>query len=1272
MNTSNLKLSNRQMEVVQNFESVSKKKVNGGSKIASPQSLRKEQNVNTADNIAYPSSSTYKRYDQITHVYNKTDMYTGSDVKVEREEWLYDVENDKMYLSTIDFVPTCEKIYMEILSNASDNVGRSRRAGVDPGKIEISVNRSTVSIKNYGLPIPIELTDEKDMYVPQMIFGELLTSSNYDNERLDAGTNGIGAKATNIFSNEFMVIIESHTRHLKYTQVWNNNMRTCGEPTIEKFKGKHSSVQVVYNMDFARFNYPIPNGDDGGYPDEVFNLFARHAVDVSFTAKTKVIFNGKEFDFQNIKDYARLYFGDAVDTAVIHYQWPEGTEIVKKTGGFQTAKQKDVTPDVELIAIDTPDAGSHVSFVNCAMTKDGGVHVNASIKAVGEKTVQMINDSVMKKLVRINKGKEIDAKEKRSHTISINDVKPHISILLSVKVANPKFSSQTKTQLQSPTPKIEVTDAELRAISKWKLNDRLYAALNAKQFNKASKTDGKLSKYVRTTKGVDANFAGKAQRLKCTLYATEGDSGAGYADKLIALMPGGRDFSGVYPMRGKGLNVMNASELRVDANKEITELKKMLGLKERLDPALKDTWYLDDANFSKLRYGSLMIMADSDLDGKHIIGLLLNFFHCRFPSLLARGYVKFYRTPIMRVKRGKNTLSFYSQKEYDEWTKVNQNYSSWEHKYFKGLGTSTDSQIADDYKNCRMVTCVYDDNAASSMVLAFNKAKEMRQKRKEWMKEWKETEEDTSDKQPISTFINHELILFSMANVQRAIPKLMDGFKESHRKVIHGAHLKFNIGPLDKEYKELKIAQFGAFIAEKVNYHHGERILDDVIVGLAQDFTLSNNISLFTKDGQLGTRFAGGKDASESRYTFTRPAKLFSYIFRREDQPILKSIIDEGEPVEPETFYPIIPLILVNGAHGIGTGYSTFIPNHNPLDIINWLKLKLQGVDDKHLPKLVPWYRGFTGKIEIVEKTGDDIRVVSSTNADTEPNSEITELPDSDEEDNQFADNKDNDKNPDSNADPTVVEHRHGNVPTYSMISEGNYHIDKRGHVVITELPVGGKWPAVYNKWLEELLEKKLINYKYNQSIGDKVYFEIGGLDPQHISTTTLKLKRPLSLSNMVVLNKEGKPVRYNNATEIMKDYFKERLQVYVARKDFDIGNIQLEINELNEKLNFIKAIIDKNLLIINRPKAEIYENIQKLGLSKEIFDTDKVKLRNCTQDEVNKIVEKINFKQQLRTQLINTRPEDIWLRELKELEVAYRAEYKLAKPGVSLSIKKK
>lgn len=349
-----------------------------------------------------PTAQSYVQMDPREHAYNKPEMYGVLDQKILRDETLYDVTNTKMVESNIEYVPGCERLFLEIISNASDNVGRSRRAGVDPGKIDVVMTSSTISITNYGLPIPIEIHPEKKIYVPEMIFGTMFTSSNYHVDRHEVGTNGVGAKIVNIFSTEFKVCVHDSIRKLKYVQIWRNNMKDKDIPEITPYNGIFSAVQIIYTMDFPRFGYTE-------YPQEAYSLYARHCADISFTAKTVVTFNGAEFNYSAIKEYARLYFGDIVDTGITHYQWPTGTEIIKRKG-CQFSKNNTFA-EIEMIAIDTPDAGRHISFVNCMMSREGGIHVDAAVSAVAGNTVEMINDVAIKKLTKMNKGNTLKLRE---------------------------------------------------------------------------------------------------------------------------------------------------------------------------------------------------------------------------------------------------------------------------------------------------------------------------------------------------------------------------------------------------------------------------------------------------------------------------------------------------------------------------------------------------------------------------------------------------------------------------------------------------------------------------------------------------------------------------------------------------------------------------------------------------------------------------------------------------------------------------------------------
>lgn len=1196
----------------------------------------------SSSSLTAPTASTYKKRDLRTHVYLEPDIYICSAAKMLRPEWVYDAAKGQIVTKDIEFPYGCERIFLEILSNASDNANRSRRAKVDPGIINVTMNDTTVTVTNHGLPIPVEMHPTEHVYVPELIFGSLLTSSNYETERHEAGKNGVGAKATNIFSTRFEVKIEDHIRHLSYTQTWETNMTICHPPTITPFDGKSSSVTVTYDMDFERFGY------SDGYPEEAEELFHRHCIDISCMAKIGVTFNEHLSEFTNIKEYGRLYFGDQVETALVHYQWPPGCKVIRRKNGEEVAKEPGVLPIVELLAVDTPDEGQDISFVNSLMTREGGVHVQEAFKAVGGPAVKIINEQSLKRLARSAKGKEIDTKDKNANTINIKEVRGHISLLLSVRVVNPGYTSQTKSFLSEPTPRIRLEESELKIFGRWKLIERLHAALEAKLFNSLSKTDGKLRRYVKLEHGVDANEAGKAERHKCWLWITEGHSGSTYAESLLDLVPGGRNYAGVLPMKGKGLNVMNARDEQLQNNKGISELKKMLGLCEGMD-------YEIEENFERLRYGGgVMIMADSDLDGLHIIGLLLLFFNCRFPSLLKRGFVCYYKTPILRVTYNRKVRKFYSQREYEEWAAKTPNADRWVPKYYKGLGSSGDEDIADDYKTKKIVLCVYDELTPGAMELAFNK--KLSDRRKEWIMQFNpalqldvisSASATSTEQQLISSFITYEMVLFSIANLQRAIPRLLDGFKESQRKVMFGVHKEWTITTSTKIYEQIKVAQLAAAIAKCSNYHHGEDNLNDVIIGMVQRFVGSNNIPWLCQEGQFGTRFYLGKNAPAPRYIHTMPEAVMPYIIRREDDPILVRIKEEGKVAEPISYYPVIPMVLVNGCQGIATGFSTLIPNHNPLDLINWIKTKLEG--NTPSDTLVPWYRGFRGKIEIIERVvPGKVKIVQRTRVGTK----VTTVNDSAQlevtEDQLLPEEKETVETPEDEEEEVVL--ASPPRPLYSMRSQGIFEENSKGNIIITELPLG-RSTHNYCKWLDTMVEEKKISGYRNMSSKDVINFELMGFKGKATSDN-LKLVRIFPLTNMVLLDENNLPRHYDSSVAIIQEFFARRLPIYQQRKESMLASMKKTIAHLNDKIRFIEAVLDGSLVLINNKIASITETMKQLNIPIEIYNESRT--RNLSEDDILELKKKVAALRAEEQALTRSSIEELWYRDLNELEQFY------------------
>lgn len=557
-----------------------------------------------------------------------------------------------------------------------------------------------------------------------------------------------------------------------------------------------------------------------------------------------------------------------------------------------------------------------------------------------------------------------------------------MTIFVNCLIENPSFDSQTKENMtlraSSFGSTYKVSDAFIRNISKSGLVDNIVRWVKFKEDEQMSKADtGKMARRLKINKLEDANLAGvRPHNKKCTLILTEGDSAKALV--LSGLSVVGRDHYGVFPLRGKVLNVRDATNTQIMNNAEITNIKAILGLKHGKTYTSVD----------ELRYGKLMLMTDQDHDGSHIKGLLINFIDSMFPSLLdIPGFLLEFITPIIKCKhrRTKKEIAFFTIPEYETWAEEHNKNSEWEPKYFKGLGTSDKADARKYFSDLATHEKEFEVASAEERQLvdmAFNK------KRATDRKEWLATYEPgiyidhNVNKIKIGDFVNRELMLFSMADNIRSIPCVVDGFKPGQRKVFFGTIKR-------GKNSEIKVAQLANYVAGLTQYHHGEASVAATVINMAQDYVGSNNINLLVPCGQFGTRHDGGKSAASPRYLFTKLAKIARTVYHPDDDEILEYLIEENKPIEPKWYIPIIPMVLVNGADGIGTGWSTSIPNYCPRAIAENLKRLMNG---EELEKMTPWFRGFKGEIVATSESG---KYISNgvANITEEGHIKVTELP---------------------------------------------------------------------------------------------------------------------------------------------------------------------------------------------------------------------------------------------------------------------------------------
>ena len=845
-------------------------------------------------------STAYQRKTHREHILSLPDTYIGS-IETAREE-VFLRDEDTFKATTIPFNPGFYKLIDELLVNAHDHAIRLRQKNSEnPVKsIEIECMEDKFSIKNDGEPIDVAEHPEHKTWIPQMIFGELLTSTNYDKneKKLVGGKNGYGVKLVNIFAKQMILTVVDQPRGLAYSQIFKNNMTEIGKPVVKSSKHK-SYVSVEWTPDFARFGMTEIS-------KEMQRLIERRVWDLAMTLgkEVKVSLNGTPVKCKNLTDYAKGFGCDTVLYETPNERW-------------------------HIAIADSPvDKQFSMSFVNGIWTSKGGTHVDAVTNQVVGHIVDYLET---KKKVKVKPSL----------------VKDHLAIFITSMIENPSFTSQTKETLTTKSsafgssPKLS-EECLKKIISKLAIVPKILEAQSAKDAKDNSKTDGKKqSRITGIPKLDDAISAGTKDSTKCTLILTEGDSAKAMA--LSGLSQEQRKFFGVYPLKGKVLNVKDTSDAKVEQTKEIAELKKILGL-------TSGKKYTD---VKDLRYGSIMIMTDQDLDGSHIRGLLINLFHELWHELIAiPGFLTYMATPIVKANKGKESRIFYSQYEYEQW-RAGEGSKGWKVKYYKGLGTSTRDEAKDYFSKVNAVKFNYEDRSDESIELAFNKQRA--DDRKTWLKGYDRTALIPSgNKLLYHEFIHKDLVHFSYYNLERSIPNMMDGLKTSQRKILYAA-FKRNLT------QEIRVAQFAGYVSEHTGYHHGEASLNETIIGMAQDFMGANNIPWLVPQGQFGTRIQGGKDAASPRYIHTYLQPRIRKIIREEDFEILKYRDDDGLLVEPEWYAPVLPMLLINGARGIGTGYSTYIPQCDSKAIKRMLLNKLKNGTELDTEKLVPYFEGFKG-----------------------------------------------------------------------------------------------------------------------------------------------------------------------------------------------------------------------------------------------------------------------------------------------------------------------
>jgi DNA topoisomerase-2 len=1155
----------------------------------------------------------YQKKTDKQHVLDNPDTYTGSMNMTDYDTFVFN--EDSIKAKQITIVPGLYKIVDEAAVNTRDQAVRMKDL-IEKGQVNIlpvteiditiDEKEGMITMYNNGNGIDVAKHPSEDIWIPELIFAQMRTSTNYDKEqkKTTGGKNGFGIKLAFIWSTWGKIETVDHIRGLKYVQEFEDNLNIIKPPIISKCSKKPYTV-VSFKPDYKRM------GLSGLTPD-MLALLKRRVYDLAaVTDKTvKVKYNSELVPVKNFLQYVDLYIGSKADTDRVHEEANERWEYV--------------------VCLAPKEEFTQVSFVNGIYTGKGGKHVE-----------YILNQIVRKMTAFIKQKKKVDVKP--------NTIKEQIFLFVRCVIDNPAFDSQTKDYMNTTVNEFgstcEVSDKFIEKAAKLGIMDAACALTDAKTNKTIKKQDGTKSKSVRgIPKLVDANDAGGANSHKCILILCEGDSAK--AGIMSGLSATDRNTIGVYPLRGKLFNVRGETAKRISEVKEIHEIKQIVGLEAGKK-------YTPEQAKSQLRYGKVLFMTDQDLDGSHIKGLCINLFDSEWHTLLAiPGFIGFMNTPIIKAKKGATQeLLFYNDGEYALWKEANKaTLKGWSFKYYKGLGTSTGKEFKEYFANKKIVNFVSSGDVSRDAIdKVFNKKRAC--DRKEWLEQYDRTlylDTNRSDV-PYEEFISQEMIHFSKYDCERSIPNGIDGLKTSQRKILYTCLER-------KLTQEVKVAQLGGAVSEKSRYHHGEQSLYGAIVGMAQTFTGSNNINLLEPNGQFGTRLQGGDDAASERYICTQLNPLTRLIYPEADDAILTYLEDDGTPVEPVFYVPIIPMQLVNGGKGIGTGFSTDIMNYNPLTIIDYLVSSLNDNQALSSQAIEPYYEGFKGTI----------------------------IP--------LSDSK--------------------------YLIKGVYQILSDKQVRITELPIG-TWTDDYKKYIEELIDikptpitsnnvssetaddkksktsktvkaKKVVNQvkDYTDMSTDTVVdititFAAGVIAALKAEETEnnctaleklLKLYTTRTTTNMHIFDENEKLIKVDKPEELITRYIQVRLAYYIKRKAHQVCQLEKESRTLSNKARFITELLDDTLDLRKKKTAEVSAILKARAYT--IIDEDpdykylvRLPMDSVTEENIAKIINERDRKLDELATLKGSSEKQIWLNELALLRKEYTRQLDKAKLDTKIKI---
>ena len=1089
----------------------------------------------------------YKSLSQIEHVKLRPNLYVGSVVPTRRDAFLWNGEA----MVFMEAVPYCEglvKIFDEAIDNAIDN-----SIGTDNPTTTIKVTLSDMefSVKNDGRGIPVrEMNPGDTRMIPEVIFGECLSGSNFGDDRESIGANGLGVKLANIMSSVFSVACYDAGTAQTFRATWVDGMTRVEKKRVTPTtKAPPTTTEVSFKPTLSRFNnnpeVVLSSIADMGpwIQTRLVQLAATHP-----NRKLRVFYNGTLIKCRDFKAF------------------------MKSFPGSHTFYDR-VTPDFEYgVSVSSTGQFEHQSFVNCQHTPSAG---STHTKYVTGAVVKVIKEYLA-------------SKHRGVAGLTSAAISAKLNIFVNIRLPNPGFTSQTKVELSSPISAnsfpIDKSHV-LGVLKKSGVIAQLEEALQSKVLGDVSKTlNARGARTVNVEKYDSAHAAGTKASSQCTLFIVEGDSAKTMVTTGMSVI--GRKHYGVFPIRGKLLNVRGASPVVLKGNKEVQNIMKILGLhlgKKYDTPEERAT----------LRYGKLCVLTDADVDGHHITGLLINFIAHFWPSLAPHFFVRFV-TPIIKVtcKSPPVARHFFNGAEFEAWRATTPNAHRYFVQHLKGLGTSERADTIQYFRDLEkhLKTFTFGQGTMELTTNIFDP------KRVPWRKEWLTARGDDEivpldyglPLVPVDDFFNSELYEFSRADIVRSIPSVIDGLKKSQRQALCGALHHFERTGNQK----YKVAQLSGVVAAFTKYAHGEVSMQDTIVNMAQDFAGSNNMPLFMTQGAFGSRMQNGKDAASARYIYTSLREHTRKIFPGADDEVLQYPLEEGSRVQPRFYVPTIPLLLLNGAHGIGTGFATKLPCFKLEDVVGITRRLLRGETGVEDP--LPHYAGY-----------------STNHKTTEDASKWT-----------FC---------------------------------GGYEVGPApNRITITELPIGVSIEGYKEKVLDKLVESKLVTkYIVNHVNENCPRFEVTTTGPviQDNVLQDFKLTTSISKNCMFFLDRDGKVVQFKSIVDIVAAWLETKLEYVEKRRQAQIKRTRDVVGELETKIKFVRGVVEDKIVLAKRTESDIRQQMVRHGIPEASHERLLgMSLLSVSAERVEKLERELTNHRDTETRLVATNNVEIFHDDLARI----------------------